>query len=568
MILPISVSKMYEATANLRFSDVVILVITTSFITYRIFKRFEPDKFIPVGILLILIPSLLVPVVHIHLSNHSLPLATITTFTSYYTLILLYVAIYRLSPFHPLAKYPGPIVNKLSKFVMSYRVTTGRQHLYIRELHRIYGDIVRTGPNELSVNRADCIEPVLGANGLIKGPWWYNRVSTAPALIEQRDPILHKARRKTWDRGLSTASVKNYDEIVLKKGRELVEQFEIRVGKEIDLAMWMGYFAYDFMGAMAFGTDFDMMRTGHDDKGVWKTLEKGLRVTAMMAHISWVFTYIRLIPALTKARLRYLAIGTEYVNRRIKEASKVKDLYYHLTDEEGLEPVKPTMPVIFSDGLLAVIAGSDTTATTFSALFYYLLRDPQKFDRLRDEVDKYFPREEGEPLRFTKMVNMPYLNACINEALRLMPPLPSGSQRCTTAESGGKMVGPYFIPEGNQIFNHLYTLQRNPLHFSPHPDAFIPERWLPSSERTNAFPSTTNDDFILNHAAFIPFSYGPANCAGKNLALLELRVITCFIVQKFELKSTGFAFDSWEERVQDYFVVTRPPLPVVMEMRK
>jgi cytochrome P450 len=70
------------------------------------------------------------------------------------------------------------------------------------------------------------------------------------------------------------------------------------------------------------------------------------------------------------------------------------------------------MPVVLSDGILAVVAGSDTTATTLTALWYYLLREPSTFDRLRKEVDAYFPSGE-EPLDFTKMANMPYLNACM-----------------------------------------------------------------------------------------------------------------------------------------------------------
>jgi hypothetical protein len=42
---------------------------------------------------------------------------------------------------------------------------------------------------------------------------------------------------------MSSASIKNYDEILARKARELVEQFEKRVGQEVDLAIWMGYFA-------------------------------------------------------------------------------------------------------------------------------------------------------------------------------------------------------------------------------------------------------------------------------------------------------------------------------------
>jgi len=73
-------------------------------------------------------------------------------------------------------------------------------------------------------------------------------------------------------------------------------------------------------------------------------------------------------------------------------------------------------------------------------------------------------------------------------------------------------------------------------------------------------------EFIHDTTAFIPFSMGPANCAGKNLALLELRGLLCFVMQKFEFKASE-GFEKWEEGVADFFVVKMPLLPVVLEAR-
>jgi cytochrome P450 len=70
------------------------------------------------------------------------------------------------------------------------------------------------------------------------------------------------------------------------------------------------------------------------------------------------------------------------------------------------------MPTVYADSLLAVVAGSDTTATTLTVIWYYFMLDPSKLDRLRREVDAYFPPGE-EPLDLMRMVNMPYLNACM-----------------------------------------------------------------------------------------------------------------------------------------------------------
>jgi cytochrome P450 len=78
----------------------------------------------------------------------------------------------------------------------------------------------------------------------------------------------------------------------------------------------------------------------------------------------------------------------------------------------------------------------------------------------------------------------------------------------------------------------------------------------------------SKDNFILDSTAFNPFSYGPASCVRENLALLELRVVTCFIVQRFNFKAKdGFKLESWEEGIEDLFMIKRLPLPVVMEAR-
>jgi cytochrome P450 len=95
-----------------------------------------------------------------------------------------------------------------------------------------------------------------------------------------------------------------------------------------------------------------------------------------------------------------------------------------------------------------------------------------------------------------------------------------------------------FVPEGNNAFIHTYSLQRNPRYFSPLPDSFLPERWLSEYRRQTLEPKIFNSQqkYIHNTTAFIPFSIGPANCVGKNLAWMEMRMVIRVIVSRFDLK--------------------------------
>lgn len=128
-----------------------------------------------------------------------------------------------------------------------------------------------------------------------------------------------------------------------------------------------------------------------------------------------------------------------------------------------------------------------------------------------------------------------------------------------------------YIPSGTTAYMATYALQRDPRYFAPHPNDFLPERWLPEDVRRSLAPNVFKDDinFILDQTAFIPFSFGPANCVGSNLAWMELRMLVVMLVYKFD-----FAFDPlydrdrWCKEVQDFFITVKGELPTIPKLRK
>jgi cytochrome P450 len=106
-----------------------------------------------------------------------------------------------------------------------------------------------------------------------------------------------------------------------------------------------------------------------------------------------------------------------------------------------------------------------------------------------------------------------FLNAVINESLRLWPPVASGLQRVTPAEGltlsvAGKQL---VVPGDVIVTTPTFLMQRDPRNFAPHPEAFRPERWLAPEHEEN-----------FNLKAFNPFSYGPESCIGRHLAFMEV----------------------------------------------
>lgn len=86
-------------------------------------------------------------------------------------------------------------------------------------------------------------------------------------------------------------------------------------------------------------------------------------------------------------------------------------LTFKQIDEDGILPTPPSLPQIVTDAALAIVAGSDTTSSLLSNVVYCLLKSPQDYGRLRDEVDATFPADEGPPFDAAKLAAMPFLNA-------------------------------------------------------------------------------------------------------------------------------------------------------------
>jgi hypothetical protein len=86
------------------------------------------------------------------------------TFLSVYVLsLVLSVTLYRVSPFHPLSRFPGPFFARISRVWWSYACRAGHQHILLQRLHDKYGDVVRVGPNQLSFREASTIPAIFGA---------------------------------------------------------------------------------------------------------------------------------------------------------------------------------------------------------------------------------------------------------------------------------------------------------------------------------------------------------------------------------------------------------------------
>ncbi|GJE89584.1 cytochrome P450 [Phanerochaete sordida] len=549
------------ATRGLPSRDSLVVIALFAIAVHLVFKRWEPMRVPIVTFLLFVIPAalglLLVP-----------PLGAVrgllTSFTAFYAVLVSSIVIYRVSPFHPLARYPGPPVAKVSKIWHAYQVFTGKQHLYIQSLHNRYGDVVRIGPNDLSIRDTSCIAPGLGAQGMPKGPLWDGRFMHAPipALVGARDHAYHMQRRRPWNRAFNINALKEYEPLIAGRVHQLVDALAKRQGQVVDIGQWIGFFAYDFMGDMVYGGWTEMLRDGKDENGLWDVIHRGMSVSAVYGEIPWISYYAAMSPRLGKDLKSMRQMAFSRAAQRYDSGSTAKDLFYYLSNEDGTEEVNPPRPIVVSDGVLALIAGSDSTSIVTAMIVYSLLRNPAAYKRLQLEVDKFYPRGE-DSLDSKHYKHMTYLEAVINEGLRLYPATPSGTQRAPAVGKGDRLVGNYHIPEGTAVKFHFWSIHRDPRNFS-HPDSFWPERWLIAE---GLEPAT--DKFTHSANAFIPFSFGPYNCVGKSVAMQEMRTLLCHLVHTLDFRfPKDFDPTKFEDTMEDQFAFKLGELPVIVQRRE
>ncbi|KAF2875739.1 cytochrome P450 [Massariosphaeria phaeospora] len=168
------------------------------------------------------------------------------------------------------------------------------------------------------------------------------------------------------------------------------------------------------------------------------------------------------------------------------------------------------------DAAALVITGSDTISPSLTILLHFLATHPSHASRIRAELSAVPDISDARALAL-----LPHLTGTINESMRLLPAVPTFGTRMTPPE--GLTFEGTFIPGGVKICSSRYTLGRLEAAFEQ-PLEFIPERW------------STRPELIKDKRAFAPFGSGRTSCVGKQLAMIQLRLVTASLLTKYHIR--------------------------------
>lgn len=285
---------------------------------------------------------------------------------------------------------------------------------------------------------------------------------------------------------------------------------------------------FDIMGDLTFGASLGLLAGTGDDN--WVTaIFFSIKANALRRigrYYPWAARIIQmLVPQALKAKAAaHFKACMQRVDTRIDPARNVHkpDIWGIVMDQK--ETLRLSRPEMYANSQIFMVAGTETTATALSGLTYHLLRNPEKMDKIVGEIRGAF--QSDSDIELGKLARLEYLNACIEEGLRMYPPVPTGLPR--VAPGGGLLVCGEHVPAGVRLLAFGYacfalifilclvltsnvqtvlSVNHWATYHDPHnfkqPNEFIPERWI-------------SDEYASdNKTALQPFSFGPRNCLGK-----------------------------------------------------
>ncbi|KAH8829006.1 cytochrome P450 [Flagelloscypha sp. PMI_526] len=473
------------------------------------------------------------------------------------------IALYRLF-FHRIRAFPGPWLAKLTR-LYAFRLNneTLQMHLKIKELHEEYGDFVRVGPRELSINRASAIPALYGSSSKCTKSPWYSKSRSNPgetSLLNSRDPVEHKRRRRAWDRALGPQALSTYEPHVDTKVSSLISSLRAHAtgSTVVDMAAWSSFFALDVMGEIGLGQDFQSVEAGTEHL-VTKFVRRTMTQVTIYGAMPWFVRMSASLPGRVSegylALFKYARGQVLEKQRTLDMASKPQDILSWLVKARfENDKSAASEKALNEDSRLVIVAGSDTTSSALANAIYLLASNRTVLYELQQELDVVCPHGDSS-WSYEAIKHIKILDFILHETLRLAPSVPGGLPRLTPSE--GLDIDGVHIPGDVVVSAPIYSIQRD-VRYWDNPEEFRPKRWEGLSQGAES-----------SKDGYAPFTRGPYSCPGKQFAWMEMKMMLSRLVLNFEFDLISEeAAEHFVNNQKDTFSLAVPPLYMFLKERK
>lgn len=364
-------------------------------------------------------------------------------------------------------------------------------------------------------------------------------------------------QRRMVMQGFAPHAIKAYFPSLVKVALRLQRRWDgaARDGRDIDLAADLKRYTVDIIAGLAFGTEVNTIDGGEDT--IQRYLDDILPAIARRS-IS-PFPYWRYFKLPRDRRLdRSVAALDSAVDELIAQArarmaanpalaarpGNLLEAMIAAADQDGSGVDDAAVGGNVSTMLLA---GEDTTANTIAWLIWLLQRHPAAMRRAREEVLRHAPDPAAHSIE--QMDALDYVDACIQEAMRLKPVapfLPLEALRDTA-------VAGIAVKAGALVWCVMRHHSVADSHF-PRATAFEPERWLPDAQGAIAADKKVG----------APFGSGPRTCPGRYLALLEIKIAMAMLLARYDVAAVETASGAEAQEVMGFVM---SPEALTMRLR-
>ncbi|KAK4120237.1 cytochrome P450 [Parathielavia appendiculata] len=519
---------------------------------------------------------------------HSLPhllLYSLLLIPIYHFLLALYNLF-----LHPLRSYPGPLLSRASALPHALRLLSDHGPVMVHALHEKYGPVVRVGPNHLTYTDLRAWKDIYhvrhahghrndgGSGGDVREngkSWLFYRESVMerpdgeePVSLLDADWEEHSRLRRALAGGFSEKAMREQEVVIQGYVDLLVRGLRGRMerGEAVDLVQWYNWTTFDVIGDLVFAESFGCLE-GEMGHPFISMVTGFVRQQAALLAVKYAgLSRWRVVKSVLRWAIKRMAgdkaqtlheIMWAKLKRRLDMKEERTDLFEGLMSKR--KEWNLSIARLQANATVIAAAGSETTAALLSAVTWFLLIHPEVIDKLQHEVRSSF--NSVSDITIGSVGRLPYLLACLNEALRRFPPAVGNLPR--QVHEGGEVIAGRYVPENTMVEVQFYAMNHSSQHWHD-ALAYRPERWLNKVVRDIGEVADHSGEKGVNEdrlEVMQPFSVGPRHCIGRNLAYAEMRLILARIIFEFDMTLADQS-KNWLENCKPYTVWEKAPLIV------
>ncbi|KAI0397649.1 cytochrome P450 [Xylariaceae sp. FL0594] len=462
---------------------------------------------------------------------------------------------------HPLSRYPGPRLAAVSNLWYAYHWLSGRYPWAIEDALRTYGPVVRIAPNELVFFTPAAFTDIYAPHHknletFVKTDF-QDRGQDLGGIIWERDPHRHREVARKLSSAFSSRTVRKMEPLVHKYIDYFVARMKELGSDGVPIARWTNWLAMDLSADMAWNEKMYQMRDMKDSihLDVLISFNKFATVMQVFKRFPLLRPFQYLFVPITKVRVfsAMEAVTRESILRRIDQRGKTEheDYFDYILPPDSPVPTDTRELVhIASVSLQTMFAAWGPMADLFYGALVLLLHEPSSYEVLVQEIRGQFKAYDA--ITPTAVNSLAYLQACLEETLRLLPSNDTGLPRT----SPGATVDGQYIPKGTTVQTSIWALARSPRFFHQ-PLHFRPQRWLPASHPL--YDPAFREDHL---SSLYPFSLGPRICLGREMAWMQGRLFLAKVLWTFNIEKLDDQYFELEKDLLHYGFFEKPELMV------